>query len=378
MAGLTAAAALGRLGWSVHVHERGTELREIGAGIYMWENGLRALEAVGAYDAVVANAEPVSSPELRDHKGRILQREWLRHRRLFTVGRQHLHACLVDAARATGAELVTNSPVASATAAGTLLLESGEELSADLVIGADGIASKVRDSLGLLRKSVDLRDGGGRYMIPRNTDDPVGEVIEQWNGGRRIGIVPISRDFTYVFLCCRSDDEEGVDQAPFKAETWIKSFPQFASQISRIPEHSDGRWVRFRDVRTTGWHTGSAAILGDAAHGMSPNLGQAACVSMANAVGLARSIEAHTTLEEALATWERTERPITDGVQRYSRMYGRIGTRWPRWALGARSALVRGIGAFEPVQRRINFAATYFPEYAPPNTPAVGSAPPLH
>ncbi|WP_396642385.1 FAD-dependent oxidoreductase [Microbacterium sp.] len=363
LAGLTAAAALGRLGWSVRVHERGTELREIGAGIYMWENGLRALEAVGAYSAAVANAEAVSSPVLRDHKGRILQREWLRHGRLFTMGRQHLHACLVDAAREAGAELVTGSPVAGATD-GVLQLESGETLEADLVIGADGIGSRVRDSLGLLRESVDLGDGGGRYMIPRNSDDPVGEVIEQWNGGRRIGIVPVSADFTYIFLCCRADDERGVDQVPFTPETWIESFPEFESQLRRIPAVSDGRWVKFRDIRTTAWHRGRAAILGDAAHGMSPNLGQAACVSLTNAVALSRSIEAHDSLSEALTAWELTERPIADDVQRFSRLYGRIGTKWPDWALGARSVLVRGLGSFKPVQRRINFAATYFPEYA--------------
>ena len=52
-AGLTAACALAQRGWSVRVHERGERLRTTGAGIYIYENGLRVLTAVGAYDAAV-------------------------------------------------------------------------------------------------------------------------------------------------------------------------------------------------------------------------------------------------------------------------------------------------------------------------------------
>lgn len=57
LSGLVLASALARTGWTVRVHEKSSELREIGAGIYLWENGLRALEAIGAYEAVTARAE---------------------------------------------------------------------------------------------------------------------------------------------------------------------------------------------------------------------------------------------------------------------------------------------------------------------------------
>ena len=57
LSGLTAAAAFAKAGWSVRVHEKSSELREIGAGIYLWENGLRALEEIGALfgDTNIAN-----------------------------------------------------------------------------------------------------------------------------------------------------------------------------------------------------------------------------------------------------------------------------------------------------------------------------------
>ena len=361
LAGLTAAAALGKRGWSVRVHERGNDLREIGAGIYLWENALRALEDVGAYDAVTATAERVQSPELRDHRNRVLQREWLRHGRLYTVARRHLHACLVDAARSAGAEIVTNSQAVAATPLGALELQDGTLLEADLVIGADGYASRVRESLGLGKAMVNLQDGCGRHMIERNADDPVGTAIEEWNGGRRIGVVPCAPDKTYIFLCCPESDVEGRQQQPFNRETWIASFPHMKSQLDRIPDNPEGRYATFHDVQSTGWHKGRAAIIGDAAHAMSPNLGQAACCGMMNAVALGQALDRFDDVEQALDVWEASERPVTDRVQRYSRLYGRMGTRWPRQLLDARSALVWTLGKAAPVQKRINFAASYFP-----------------
>lgn len=230
LSGLTAAAAFAKAGWSVRVHEKSSELREIGAGIYLWENGLRALEEIGAYDAVVDNAEWVEEPLLRDHRGETLQEEWLRNHRLVTVGRRHLHRVLVENAERLGVEIQTDSPIVSALPDGTLVSASGDRYSADLAIGADGVFSKVRDSLGLRESLVDLRDGGGRHLIPRTPDDPVNMTIEQWNGGRRIGIVPCSPEQTYVFLCCPADDIEGRAQSPFSPKVWLESFPEFRSQ----------------------------------------------------------------------------------------------------------------------------------------------------
>jgi 2-polyprenyl-6-methoxyphenol hydroxylase-like FAD-dependent oxidoreductase len=360
LSGLTAAAALASRGWSVRVHERGRELREIGAGIYLWENALRALEAVGAYDEVAANGERINSPELRDHRHRLLQREWLRDGRLYTIPRRSLHTALVNAARNVGVDIVTSSPVAGASSTGTLELVNGESLTADLVVGADGVHSRVREALGLTSKIVNLHDGCGRHLIPRTAEDPVNVAMEEWSGGRRIGVVPSSPEWTYIFLCCPESDLEGVQQRPFNRDTWLESFPNFRSQLERIPDLPEGRWAAFYDVTTSGWYRGRAAIIGDAAHAMSPNLGQAACIAMANSVALAQALDRYEPAT-ALAVWEQSELPVVRRVQRYSRLYGKVGTRWPARLLDARSALIWSLARAKPVQRRIQFAAGYFP-----------------
>lgn len=360
LAGLTVAAALAGRGWSVRVHERGRELREIGAGIYLWENALRALEAVGAYDEVAASGERINSPELRDHRHRLLQKEWLREGRLITIPRRTLHAALVSAARNVGVDIETNSPVAAAREEGVLELADGSALPADLVIGADGVHSRVRESLGLTHKMINLRDGCGRHLIARSPEDPVNIAMEEWNGGRRIGVIPSSKDWTYIFLCGPERDIGSTQQRPFNRETWIKSFPNYRDQLERIPEMPEGRWAPFYDITTTAWSRGRAAIIGDAAHAMSPNLGQAACMAMVNGVALSQALDRYD-IDTALSVWERTERPVTARVQRYSRVYGKVGTRWPDRLLDARSALIWALAKARPVQRRIQFAAGYFP-----------------
>jgi 2-polyprenyl-6-methoxyphenol hydroxylase-like FAD-dependent oxidoreductase len=360
LAGLTVAAVLAQLGWSVRVHERTEELREIGAGIYLWENALRALEVVGAYDAVASRGERILDTQLRDHRHRVLQREWLRCGRLYTVLRSDLHQALANAAVTAGVEIVTSSEVLAASPGGKIRLKGGTVLSADLVVGADGVNSRVRKSLGLTRSVVDLKDGCGRHLIPRTSDDPVNTTFEEWSGGRRMGVVPCSERWTYIFLCCPESDAEGVRQQPFSALEWLKTYPNFHSQLDRIAQDTQGRWARFFDVEPRAWHSGRVAIIGDAAHAMSPNLGQAACVAMTNAIALGDTLERYG-VDEALPRWEDSERAVTERVQRYSRVYGWLGTHCPPTLLDARSALVWAVGRSKRAQRRINYGAAYFP-----------------
>lgn len=362
-AGLAAACVLAQRGWSVRVHERGEELREIGAGIFIWSNGLRALREIGVYDAATARAERIEHYELRDERGRLLQKEWMLpddgEAGLYTILRGDLHSALAEHARALGAEILTGSYVAGASPDGTLHLTDGSRATADLIVGADGVGSRVRDSLSLAASVVDLRDGCGRHLIDRLPHDPVNVTHEQWHGGRRIGVVPVAPDKVYIYLCCPESDDVGR-RKPLDYASWSASFPKFADQIARIPD-DEGRWASFHDVSVKSWRAGRVALIGDACHAMSPNLGQATCVALNNAVALGQSLDAHADVEHALEVWERSERPITDITQRYSRLYGRMGTRWPAPLTDLRSAVVWGMGRSRRFQSRVNSAAHHTP-----------------
>jgi 2-polyprenyl-6-methoxyphenol hydroxylase-like FAD-dependent oxidoreductase len=359
IAGLTAATVLAQRGWSVRVHEKGRELREIGAGIFMWENGIRSLEALGAWHDASRHAERTDCWELRDQKRRLLQGEWMMGgARLFLVLRTELHRALAEAATRAGAEIVTSSTVSYATADGELVLEDDTRLRADLVVGADGVNSRVRDSLQLGLVVRDLEDGCGRHLIPRSENDPREITVEYWQGGRRIGVCPCSPDQVYVYLCCPARDARGRAN-PVDRASWIASFPHLRNVVERIP--GEARWACFYDVSCRSWSEGRVAIVGDAAHAMSPQLGQGACVAMTNALALGQALDEHPDVPTALAAWERSERAFTDATQKYSRIYGKIGIGWTHHMLDVRSGLVWLLGRSQFIQKKANVAAHHFP-----------------
>ena len=148
IAGLASATALAQRGWSVRLHERSSNLRTFGAGIYIWSNGLQVLQALGAYDEAVIGAHEGPEFHTRDHLNETMEEIPINgdgRARLITILRETLLTALLNAARRAGVEIVTGAEAVGATPEGELLLANGSRLVADLVIGADGINSKVRD-----------------------------------------------------------------------------------------------------------------------------------------------------------------------------------------------------------------------------------------
>lgn len=365
LAGLVAAATLARQGWRVRVHEKGRELREIGAGIYLWENALNALREIGVYDKVAAvGVESRKARMLLDHNHREvnIRRESDRLPELIVLLRTDLHRILAEKAVENGAEIVTNSTVLAADPEGRLEFEHGWGPKVDLCIGADGVFSRVRDSLKLGTRIVDLKDGCGRHLIPRKPEDSINvQRIEMWNGGRRVGIAPASMDYHYVFLCCPESDLQGRMQQPFNLETWIESHPQYRQYFERLPRHPQEYWRPFYNVTCSSWSNGRACIVGDAAHGMAPNLGQGAGVAIVNAVVLSRILAKELDVPTALRKWETSERPYVDKTQRMSYLYGAVGTRWPRNILNVRSKLLPLLSRADIWQRSLRVALDHKP-----------------
>ncbi|HEY2136177.1 MAG TPA: FAD-dependent monooxygenase, partial [Xanthobacteraceae bacterium] len=135
-AGLAAACALAQRGWRVRLHERADALRTDGAGIYIYENGLRVLEALGACDEAVAGAHVAHTRETRDDRNRILSvHRWdTAASRVYSIVRQRVIDALAGAARRAGVEIVTSSAGTAATPDSVLTLADGSRLAADLVV----------------------------------------------------------------------------------------------------------------------------------------------------------------------------------------------------------------------------------------------------
>src|SRR5271170_6839044 len=328
-AGLTAACALAQRGWSVRVHERGDRLRTTGAGIYIYENGLRVLEAVGAYEAAVKGAPFAHTREVRDGDDRLISVHRWAGSRVFSIVRQNVINALAGAAARAGVEIVTDSTAVAATPDGELALADERRLKADLIVGADGSNSQLRDSLGLLAKRKYLVDGCTRLLMDKTVaeraDSDGAKTIEYWSGTRRVLYTPCSETDIYIALTML-DSDDIAKTVPVRKDDWKRWFPHLETLIDRIGEQ--GRYDRFDLIKLKRWSAGRVAIVGDAAHALPPNIGQGGGCAMMNALSLAVYVEREDDVPSALTTWEHNERPMTEHTQRISYFLG-LPTTWP-------------------------------------------------
>lgn len=337
---MAVAASLRRHGIAVTVHERAPELRELGAGIYLKENSLRVLDRLGIYEPLEARAVRLSEGRIRAERGRLILTRRLRNERAVVALRSELHGLLTKTAAGEGATILTSSGVRSAGPSGRLTFEDNRVgAQAELVVGADGLHSRVRLTAGIDGRIKMLSDGATRLLIDRRESEPVS--TEHWSGRLRVGVTPCSPSHTYVFLIGPESDEL-AREIPVNVEYWAHHFPHLRDLMDRL-EGVPASHHRHALVVCSHWVRGRVALVGDAAHAQPPNLGQGAGLAIANGWSLAESIRSAGDVERGLLAWETKNRPIGRQVQRWSHRYGLVGHRWPPGCYGLRSATLRGL-----------------------------------
>jgi 2-polyprenyl-6-methoxyphenol hydroxylase-like FAD-dependent oxidoreductase len=327
IAGLNAAIVLSRQGWSVRVHERAPEIRESGAGIFLRKNSIDILEAIGAFSELAPQGVKIRKARIADRDGRIRQEFDVTPSRLYCVPRQALVDALSQTARRTGVEINLSSTAVAAEEDGVLILDNGKRLRADLVIAADGFNSAVRKTIMPEARSWELSAAVNRHFVPTREIAREPFTTQHWSGQRRIGITPTSPTHTYVYMVCHSADASGR-VLPLDVDNWTRAFPALQRDLEIIAEAPVTQY-RYHMVECPRWYRGRVVIVGDAAHGLPPTLGQGAGLAIMNAYAMAQFLNESVDVPAALYQWERKVRFVSDLTQKWSCRYDWFTRQWP-------------------------------------------------
>jgi 2-polyprenyl-6-methoxyphenol hydroxylase-like FAD-dependent oxidoreductase len=225
-----------------------------------------------------------------------------------------------------------------------VLLENGGAEEGDVVVGADGIRSVVREAVA---GSVQPRYSGHiawRAVTRFEHEALAGTFTETWGPAVLFGTVPIGGGRVYWYVSERAPEHAALPPSP-KAE-FVRRFSGWHEPIPALVEATDEaallRTFIYDRPPLRRWSSGRVTLAGDAAHPMVPNLGQGAAQALEDAVALAGAFRAGSDVEDALWRYETARRKRANRVVKQSRQAGQTAQlRGP--AAAVRNALLRAL-----------------------------------
>ncbi|BDM74044.1 FAD-dependent oxidoreductase (plasmid) [Streptomyces nigrescens] len=332
--GLAAALGLRRIGWEVTVVERAPVLDDAGAGISLHANGIRALDALGVGAAVRAAARPQYVGGTRTPDGRRLARMdgVALERELGTpivgIPRAALHRVLREALPAESLLIGAEVTSVDRTDPARVRIPVGETvLDADLVVAADGINSRLR---GRLFPGHPGPAYSGSTVLRAITEHPVALRTDfelTWGPGAEFGHIAFTDGRAEWHAVLNSP--AGV-RFPDPLAEMRRRFADWHDPIPALLDATRPEAVLHHDINELAiplpaYAVGRIALLGDAAHAMTPNLGQGACQALEDAATLAAALATEPGVEAALTRYDAERRPRSQSVARAARQAGRVG-----------------------------------------------------
>ncbi len=341
--GLTAALSLQHFGVPVRVFEQARGLREVGAGVTITPNAMNVLDFLGIGSALAEQAGETLRYFVRSAvDGRELERGPGPDSFVTEFGAPYSNLHRADLHAALTGAVTRNDPDALLLDHHFDYLEQDDRkvtahfsnrttFEAPALIGADGGASAVRNVVFGGQKASYTGHVALRALVPFTRvpqaiiEDP---YVLYVGSGRSLIHYPLRRQTTMNLL--------GNAQAPeWQAEGWaipatvkeflslFDDFPEPVQElIATVPESDLFKWgLRDRDPLEV-WIRGRVAMLGDAAHPMTPYLGQGACMAIEDGMILGRAFAESQNLEEAFSRYEAARRDRANGVQLASRYQG--------------------------------------------------------
>ncbi len=351
--GVSTAIALRNAGVDVVIYEQASVLREVGAGLSLWPNATKAISKLGLASALQNISQQQADGGIHDWRGRVisltstdfLEREFgapiiIAHRaNLLTLLSESAH----DIPTHLGMRLKHYAQDAGSV---TATFENGESVTADLLIGADGIKSAVRSQM--FPTSTPRYSGYTAWRAVVSFDYPPDASYwgESWGQGARFGLAPLSEGRVYWFAVLNAPENAPEPAEGHKAHL-LKHFAGWHHPIAGLLTATDESVILHNNIYDiqplTNWVDGRVALLGDSAHAMTPNLGQGACQALEDAVALGSALQSTTGITAALAQYQSKRLARANNIIVQSRRIGQVGQWSNPIACAVRNALFKSL-----------------------------------
>ena len=325
IAGLSVATALHRQGLTPELVERSTTWPAVGAGINVPANGVRVLRALGVGEAVDRTATVIRRWAFFDQQGALLcetdlEDLWRDVGPSLGITRVRLQEALVAGAAVSHRLGVSLTALTQDDDRVRVSFSDGMSGDYDLVVGADGIHSTVRE-LALSASSPSYAGTmAWRSVIPTRPPGIL-DMMVLMGEGSFFGLAPMGEGHTYGF--------GAVGGARFKdpivgrLERFRRRFAEFGAPVpaylAALQSDEQLHFGAIEWVEVDEWHRGRVVLLGDAAHAGPPHMGEGGCMAMEDALVLADVLRKAESVESALDAYVRRRRPRAGWVQEQSR-----------------------------------------------------------
>ena len=378
-AGLVAAIAARQAGYDVKVFEQAPSFARIGGAIGIQSNGLRVLDALNVLPRFQPHIELVTQAGVEAPPGRRVTYADFRevdipHPHFAVALRFHLQEVLLASALDAGAEVTFGQRCNALTIEGErvrLSFESGESAVVDLVFACDGIRSTVRQAGGFHAQTRKVNEAYLRIVAPIAHPDR-DRMGEYWAvDGRRAGAFPLPENRTYVF--CSVPLGEWDEIRAHRLDEWVESWRDFGSPVyplmRSVQDWSRAVYDELSDLRVDRWYKDRIILLGDAAHAMTPNLGQGANSAMVDGLVLVNLlVETAATGDWRIAArrYEQLRKPFVTRLQRAALMGGRVAAWTSKYARAVRDGGMLFLDRVGPIRRSsMKLAAGHNPAEEP-------------
>lgn len=296
--GLSLGIALRQAGIDAEIVELQKEYNVYGVGIIQQANALRALDALGVADEAMRRGSPYGKVKMCAPTGHPFGETGMPPMGRFPshngISRKILHDVLFEAAVAKGVTFrmgLTVSKIENEDARVGVTFTDGTEGEYGLVVGADGIHSKVRSLVFGEQKPQYVGSSVWRYAFPRHPDLDTGYMF--FGKKAKVGLIPMTAGTMYMFVVTAEGDDNPVipeQELVPRLKAYLADFPARMVQDTAV-QITDPKAVIYRPLETlvmsAPWYKNRVVMLGDAAHATIPQLGSGAALAIEDAVVLA-------------------------------------------------------------------------------------------